>query len=41
MTKVIEWYQQPQKWLKTEFSIDKRRRIEQKVIRLELSKTID
>ena len=39
MPKVLEWYRKPEKWLKTELSINNRWRIEQKVIIWETSKT--
>ena len=41
MPKVIECYRKPEKRLKADLSIGKRRRIEQKVIILETSKTND
>ena len=41
MPKVNDWYRKPEKWLKTEFSISKRWRIEQKVILLETIRTSD
>ena len=41
MPKVIERYRKPEKWLKTELSISKRWRIEQKVIILETNWTND